>query len=90
MFAPRVGADTFKRTVRRHWSLVERAHACCQHLDALVEMLGPSYVDVLGATNYADTALAFLERYTGPSLPASPGSSTRRRACPAGQARTFL
>ena len=34
-------AGTFKRTVRRRWSLVERRHACCQRLDALVEMLGP-------------------------------------------------
>jgi transposase len=59
-------ADTFKRTVRRRWSLVERRHACCQRLDALVEMLGPSYAEVLGATSYTDTAFAVLERYSDP------------------------
>ena len=59
-------AGTFKRTVRRRWSLVERRHACCQRLDALVEMLGPSYAEVLGATSYTDTAFAVLERYSGP------------------------
>jgi transposase len=59
-------ADTFKRTVRRRWSLVERRQACCQRLDAMVEMLGPSYGDVLGTGDYSDTALAVLERYSDP------------------------
>jgi transposase len=59
-------AETFKRAVRRRWSLVERRHGCCQRLDAMVEMLGPSYADALGTTDYSDTALAVLERYGDP------------------------
>ena len=59
-------ADTFKRAVRHRWSLVERRHACCQRLDAMVEMLGHSYVDALGCGDYTDTALAVLERYADP------------------------
>ena len=59
-------AESFKRAVRRRWSLVERRHQCCQRLDAMVEMLGPSYADALGTTDYSDTALAVLERYGDP------------------------
>ena len=59
-------ADGLKRTVRRRWSLVQRRQGCYQRLDALVEMLGPSYGDVLGTGDYSDTALAVLERYSDP------------------------
>jgi transposase len=59
-------ADSFKRAVRRRWSLVERRHRCCQRLDAMVEMLGPSYAEALGTGDYSDTALAVLERYGDP------------------------
>jgi transposase len=59
-------AETYKRAVRRRWSLVERRHGCCERLDAMVEMLGPSYADALGTTDYSDTALVVLERYGDP------------------------
>jgi transposase len=59
-------ADTLKRTVRRRWSLVQRRHGCSQRLDALVELLGPAYGDVLGTGDYSDSALAVLERYGDP------------------------
>jgi hypothetical protein len=59
-------ADTFKRTARRRWSLVERRHACCQRLDAMVEVLGPSYGDVVETGDHSDPALAAFERYSDP------------------------
>ncbi len=74
-------AGTFKRTVRRRWSLVERRHACCQRLDALVEMLGPSYADVLGATSGRSR-----KHKAGPSslsATASPTKSAKHGGLPA-------
>lgn len=59
-------ADPLKRAVRRRSSLVERRGACCQRLDALVELLGPGYAEVLGTGDYSDTALVVLERYGDP------------------------
>jgi transposase len=59
-------ADSFKRAVRRRWSMVQRRQACYQRLDALVELLGPGYGDALGTGDYSDTALAVLERYGDP------------------------
>lgn len=40
--------------------------AAMLRLDALVELLGPGWADVLGAGDYAKTALAVLERYADP------------------------
>ena len=59
-------ADSFKRAVRRRWSMVQRRQGCYQRLDALVELLGPGYGDALGTGEYSDTALAVLERYGDP------------------------
>jgi transposase len=59
-------ADGLKRTVRRRSSLLQRRLGSYQRLDALVEMLGPTYGDVLGTGDYSATALAVLERYSDP------------------------
>jgi hypothetical protein len=47
-------------------SLVERRTGCFQRLDALVELLGPAWADVLGTGDYGKAALAVLERYADP------------------------
>lgn len=59
-------ADPLKRAVRRRLKLVDRRTACYQRLDAMVELLGPAWADVLGSGDYAKTALAVLERYANP------------------------
>jgi transposase len=59
-------AEPLKRAVRRRSSLVERRTGCFQRLDALLEMLGPAWADVLGAGDYGKAALAVLERYADP------------------------
>jgi transposase len=59
-------AEPLKRAVRRRSSLVERRTGCYQRLDALVELLGPAWADVLGTGDYGKAALAVLERYADP------------------------
>lgn len=59
-------AEPLKRAVRRRSSLVERRTGCYQRLDALVELLGPAWADVLGTGDYGKAALAVLERYSNP------------------------
>jgi transposase len=59
-------AEPLKRAVRRRSSLVERRTGCHQRLDALVELLGPAWADVLGTGDYGKAALAVLERYADP------------------------
>lgn len=59
-------ADPLKRAVRRRSSLLDRRTASFRRLDALVELLGPAWADVLGHGSYAKTALAVLERYADP------------------------
>lgn len=59
-------ADPLKRAVRRRSSLIERRSASFKRLDALVELLGPGWGDVLGHGDYGKTALAVLERYADP------------------------
>jgi transposase len=59
-------ADPLRRAVRRRTKLVKARTAAFQRLDALVELLGPSWADVLGTGNYSKTALVVLERYGDP------------------------
>lgn len=59
-------AEPLKRAVRRRSSMVERRTGCFQRLDALVELLGPAWADVLGTGDYGKAALAVLERYADP------------------------
>lgn len=59
-------ADPLKRAVRHRTSLVKRRAASMLRLDALVELLGPAYADVLGTGDYNKTALMVLERFADP------------------------
>jgi transposase len=59
-------ADSLRRAVRHRSSLQKRRTQAMQRLDALVELLGPGWADVLGSGDYNKTALAVLERYADP------------------------
>jgi transposase len=59
-------AEPLKRAVRRRASLQDRRTGSFKRLDALVELLGPGWADVLGHGTYRKTALAVLERYADP------------------------
>jgi len=59
-------AEPLRRAVRRRSGLVERRTSAALRLDALVELLGPSWADVLGTGDYTKTALAVLERWADP------------------------
>lgn len=59
-------AAALKRAVRRRLKLVDRRTACFNRLDAMVELLGPAWADVLGGGGYTKTALGVLERYANP------------------------
>jgi transposase len=59
-------AEPLRRAVRHRSSLQKRRVSSMQRLDALVELLGPAWADVLGAGDYNKTALAVLERYADP------------------------
>lgn len=59
-------ADPLKRAVRHRTSLVKRRAASMLRLDALIELLGPAYADVLGTGDYNKTALMVLERFADP------------------------
>ena len=58
-------ADALKRAVRRRVKLVESHLACRQRLDAMLDLLGPSYAEVLGV-RATKTALEILEHYANP------------------------
>lgn len=58
-------ADALKRAVRRRVNLVADHLAHRQRLDAMLDLLGPGYVEVLG-TRSTKTALEVLERYGDP------------------------
>lgn len=58
-------ADPLRRAVRRRARLVERRVAVYQRIDALLELLGPAWISVLGGTDYGKTALLVLERGLG-------------------------
>jgi transposase len=59
-------AEPLRRAVRHRSSLQKRRTQAMQRLDALVELLGPAWAEVLGAGDYNKTALAVLERYGDP------------------------
>jgi transposase len=59
-------AQPLLRAVRLRSSLVKRRTAVSVRLDALVELLGPTWGDVLGTGDYNKSALAVLERYADP------------------------
>src|SRR5205085_8674723 len=59
-------AQPLLRAVRLRSSLVKRRTATAQRLDALVELLGPSWADVVGTADYNKSSLAVLERYGDP------------------------
>jgi transposase len=58
--------ESLRRAVRHRSSLVKRRASAGLRLDALVELLGPAWADVLGSGDYNKTALAVLERYADP------------------------
>ena len=58
-------ADALKRSVRRRVALVADHLANRQRLDALLDLLGPGYADVLGMAT-TKSSLAVLERYANP------------------------
>ena len=59
-------ADPLRRVMRRRAKLVKARVATFQRIDALVELLGPGWAEVLGAGDYTKTALVVLERYGDP------------------------
>ena len=59
-------AEPLRRAVRRRVKLVEWRLASRQRLDALLDLLGPGYAEVLGTARYGKAALEILERYGGP------------------------
>ena len=52
--------------MRRRAKLVKARVATFQRIDALVELLGPAWAEVIGAGDYTKTALVVLERYGDP------------------------
>ena len=59
-------AEPLRRAVRRRVKLVEWRLACRQRIDAMLDLLGPGYAEVLGGPRYGKTALEILERYGDP------------------------
>lgn len=58
-------ADPLRRLTKQRSTLVKRRTAVYSRLDALVELLGPAWYDVLGS-DYTRSGLAFLARYADP------------------------
>lgn len=61
-------AEPLLRATRHRSSMQKRRTAAMQRLDALVELLGPTWGDVLGTGDYNKTALAVLERCADPRM----------------------
>ncbi|MDQ6613970.1 MAG: transposase, partial [Actinomycetota bacterium] len=59
-------ADPFRRAVRRRSKLVRARTVAFSRLDALIELLGPAFAEVLGGGGYTKTALVVLERFADP------------------------
>lgn len=59
-------ADSLRRAVRHRSSIQKRRTQAMQRLDALIELLSPTWAEVLGAGDYNKTALAVWERYGDP------------------------
>lgn len=57
--------DPLRRLTKQRSTLVKRRTAVYSRLDALVELLGPAWYDVLGS-DFGKAALAFLARYADP------------------------
>jgi transposase len=70
-------AAALRRAVRRRSKLVQQRTAVYQRIDALLELLGPHWADVLGSGDYGKAALRLLER-TGAD-PHTIGRLGRRR-----------
>jgi len=58
-------ADPLRRLTKQRSTLVKRRTAVYSRLDALLEILGPAWYDVLGS-DYTKSGLAFLTRYADP------------------------
>jgi len=58
-------ADPLRRLTKQRSSIVKRRTAVLQRLDALLELLGPAWYEVLGS-NYGKAALMLLARYGDP------------------------
>lgn len=58
-------ADPLRRLTKQRSTLVKRRTAVYSRLDALLELLGPAWYDVLGS-DYTKSGLAFLTRYADP------------------------
>lgn len=58
-------ADPLRRLVKQRSTMVKRRVAVYARLDALVELLGPCWYDVLGS-NYGIASLEFLAHYADP------------------------
>ncbi|XVU20795.1 IS110 family transposase [Actinoplanes sp. CA-054009] len=58
-------ADPLRRATRRRRSLVKRRTATYARIDALLELFGPQWADVLGSGEYTKTALTVLEHTGG-------------------------
>lgn len=64
-FTGNSSADPLRRLTKQRSTLVKRRTAVYSRLDALVELLGPAWYDVLGS-DYNKSGLAFLARYADP------------------------
>lgn len=72
-------AEPLRRAVRHRSAIQKRRAQAMQRLDALVELLGPGWADVLGSGDYTKSALAVLERWGGPEGAEESWPKTRRR-----------
>jgi transposase len=64
-FTGNSNADPLRRLTKQRSTLVKRRTAVYSRLDALLELLGPAWYDVLGS-DYTKSGLAFLTRYADP------------------------
>ena len=64
-FTGNSSADPLRRLTKQRSTLVKRRTAVYSRLDALIELLGPAWYDVLGS-GYTRSGLAFLTRYADP------------------------
>lgn len=60
-------ADALRRAAGRRHSLMSRRTSCLQRLDALLELLGPGWYEVIGS-DPGKAALMVLERYANPNV----------------------
>jgi hypothetical protein len=59
-------ADPLRRAARRRGKLVGQRIASLNRLTALLELLGPGYLDALGGSLTTKTTQAVLARYADP------------------------